>query len=187
MPTARHLHHSYADYLSVERDSAVKHEYCDGEIYAMAGGTPEHSALASRITVLLGAALPAQCRLFSSDLKVRIHASGLTTYPDLSMVCGPVERADEDPHAIVNPTLLVDVLSASTEDYDRSAKLNHYKQLGSLAVVLLVSHRERRITAVTRGGETWTTRDHGAGEKIEIANPKVTLGVDDVYSVLDGL
>lgn len=187
MPTARRVHHAYEDYLRVEEESVIKHEYWDGEIYAMPGGTPEHGALASRMTVVLGAALSEPCRPLSSDVKIRIAATDLTTYPDLSVVCGSLERSPEDRHAIVNPIVVVEVTSPSTEDYDRGDKLSHYRQIASLQAVVLVSLREPRVTVVGRDAAGWSSREFRAGETVELAKPELSFAVDDVYSVLDGL
>ena len=185
MSTARRLHFSYDEYLAVEERSEVKHEYCDGEIYAMAGGTPEHGALALRVVQVLGPKL-AGCTPLSSDVRVHIQASGLTTYPDVSFVCGPLERAAADGNAITNPSVIVEVTSRSTEDYDRGEKLSHYKQLPSLRSALLVSHRERRITLVERAATGWSVTEHRAGETVTLTAPGGTakLEVDRVYDVL---
>jgi Uma2 family endonuclease len=143
-PTRR-LHYSYAEYLALEEESAVRHEYQDGEIYAMAGGSPDHAALAARIIGLLGAQLPPGCRVFTSDLRVRIAATGLSTYPDAAVVCGRTQRAADDALAVVNPVLPVEVTSRSTEEYDRGEKLRHYTNLPSVREVLIASHREPRL------------------------------------------
>src|SRR5512145_156393 len=150
MSTARRLHHSYEEYLRALELSQVKLEYCEGEIYAMAGGTPAHADLAASATRLLGNALVGRCRVSSSDLKVRIEATDLTTFPDITVVCGERQLSSIDRNAVVNPTLLVEVTSPSSEDYDRGEKLNQYKQLPSLSGVLLVSHRRPQVTVVER-------------------------------------
>ncbi len=103
---------SYAEYLELERSSQTKHEFVNGEIYAMAGGTPEHARLAMKLGRLLGAALDGQpCEVFGSDLRVRVVATGRATYPDLTVVCGRAELDPEDAEAVTNPTVLVEVLS----------------------------------------------------------------------------
>jgi Uma2 family endonuclease len=88
MSTARRYHHAYADYRRLETESPLKLEYSDGEIFAMAGGTPEHGALAMQFVRLISAKLPAPCTVFSSDVKIRVASSDLATYPDVSIVCG---------------------------------------------------------------------------------------------------
>jgi len=181
---ARHVHHTYAEYLALEEESPIRHEYLDGEIYAMAGGTPDHAALAAAIIQRLGGALPPGCRVFtSSDLRVRIAETGLSTYPDATVVCGKTLRAADDPLAVVNPVLVVEITSPSTEDYDRGEKLRHYKSLASVREVLLVSHRESRLTLVKRTdrGE-WVTNDAGAGESVKLDSTGGEIVVNDVYS-----
>jgi Uma2 family endonuclease len=185
--TARRLHYRYAEYLAALEISGVKLEYCDGEIYAMAGGTPAHAELSASVTRLLGNALVGQCRVASSDLKVRIEATSLATFPDVTVVCGEREVARDDRNAVTNPTLVVEVTSNSTEDYDRGEKLNHYKQCPSVSTVLFVSHKSPRITVVARGPQGWEEREYGAGERAEVREPRLSLSVNDLYAgiVLD--
>ncbi len=124
MPAPKKM--TYAEYLALEGASAEKHEFLDDEVFAMAGGTVEHAALAASFTAALVKALGDRpCRVFSSDLRVRVGATGLTTYPDLSVACGKAETDAEDPHALVNPVLIVEILSDSTEAYDRGEKAAH--------------------------------------------------------------
>ncbi|MFW5689999.1 MAG: Uma2 family endonuclease [Spirochaetota bacterium] len=182
MSTARRVHHTYEQYLQALEVSGVKLEYCDGEIYAMAGGTPAHADLAASITRLLGNALVGRCRVSSSDLKVRIEATDLSTFPDVSVVCGEREVSSIDRNAVTNPTLLVEVTSRSTEDYDRGEKLAHYKQLGSLAAVLFVSHRRPQVTVVERTPDGWREREFRPGEDVELEAPALRLSVDELYA-----
>ncbi len=179
--TARRLHHSYEDYLSALEVSQIKLEYCDGEIYAMAGGTPTHADLAASMTRLLGNALLGRCRVSSSDLKIRIESTDLSTFPDLSVVCGQREVSSIDKNAVVNPTLLVEVLSPSTEDYDRGEKLNHYKECDSLQAVLFVSYKRRQVTIVARSGEGWTTSEVQGGQELHLAQPALRISLDELY------
>ena len=183
--TARRLHYTYAEYLRLEADSPIKHEYLNGEIYAMAGGTPDHAALAAAIIGLLRGQLPAGCRAYTSDLRVRIPTTGLSTYPDAGVVCGPTQRAGDDRLAVVNPVLLVEVTSPSTEDYDRGEKLRQYQLLPSLREVLLVSHTEPLLTLHRREGESWRLLSAGRGETVTIDSIGGRIAVDEVYR--DGL
>lgn len=187
MSTARRLHHTYEQYLEVEKLSSVRHEFLDGEIYAMAGGTPEHGILAARVTTLLAARVPSGCHVASSDVKILVEATGLATYPDVSVVCGPLARASVDRLALTNPVVLVEVTSPSTEDYDRGDKLSHYRQIPSLRAVLIVAHAVKCISVVQRETETWSTRDVRPGERVVLAGPVLSFDVDDVYAALDGL
>jgi Uma2 family endonuclease len=181
MSTARRLHHSYEQYLQLLQLSPVKLEYCDGEIYAMAGGTPAHADLAAAVTHLLVRTLGEGCRVSSSDLKVRIDATDLTTFPDVTVVCGPRELSRLDPHAVTNPTLLVEVTSRSTEDYDRGEKLSNYKQLPSLRAVLFVSHRRPHITLVVRVEGGWDVRELRLGEELVLEEPSLRFAVAELY------
>ncbi len=182
MTTARRLHYSYDEYLRLLERSEFKLEYCDGIIYAMAGGTPTHAALSAAVIRILGPALLGSCTVFTSDLKVRVEASDLSTFPDVSIVCGAQVVSSLDANAVTNPTLLVEVTSRSTEDYDRGDKLSHYKQIPSLRAVLFVSHRSQTITLVQRTANGWEERDFRSGERVSLSDPKVGFAVDDLYA-----
>jgi Uma2 family endonuclease len=182
MTTARRLHYSYEQYLDALEMSHLKLEYCDGEIYAMAGGTPVHAELAAIATSLLQQGLRGRCRVFSSDLKVRVDSTGLSTFPDVTVICGTPQFAAIDQNAAVNPSVLVEVTSASTEDYDRGDKLSHYKQLKSLQAVLFISHRTRQISLHHRVAAGWEVREFRSGELVELSEPALSISVDDVYA-----
>ena len=129
MSTAKRLHYDYADYLRSLEMSELKLEYCDGFIYAMAGGSPVHAQLSAATIVVLHRVLPKGCRLATSDMKVRVESTDLSTFPDVTVICGEARAAAIDENAVTNPTLIVEVTSKSTEDYDRGDKLSHYKQI----------------------------------------------------------
>jgi Uma2 family endonuclease len=185
LPVPLHRY-SYAEYVALEEHSPIRHEFLAGEIYAMAGGTPGHAALAATVLRLIGNQLPAGCRAFTSDLRVRIVDADLSTYPDGAVVCGKTTRADDDKLAVTNPLLIIEVTSPSTEDYDRGVKLEQYKQLGSLMEVVIVSHERPRLTVLRRGlGDAWDTVEAGPGQTVALASFGGKLAVDDVYR--DGL
>lgn len=181
MTTARRLHYDYADYLAALDASSLKLEYCDGVIYALAGGTLAHAQLAAATIVALRGALPKTCLISTSDLKIRVEETDLSTFPDVSVVCGDARESALDPNAIVNPTILVEVTSRSTEDYDRGDKLSHYKQVPALAAVIFVSHKARRITVVSRDGTGWSEREFRGGESVVLPIHAAAFGVDAVY------
>lgn len=177
----RHVHYSYAEYASLEEESSIRHEYFDGEIYAMAGGTPDHAALAAAVIGMLRAVIPPSCRAFTSDLRIRT-STGLSTYPDAAVVCGKTSRAADDPIAVTNPCLLIEVTSPSTEDYDRGEKLRHYRSTPSVLEILIVSHREARITVHRRDNDGhWSVSEAGPGDSIQLASVAAALSVDDAY------
>lgn len=150
--------YTYAEYLAYERDSELKHEYDSGEILAMAGGSRRHNALALRVGAALDAARERGCVAFQSDQKVRILATGRATYPDATVVCGEIEGDPVDPQnaTITNPTLLVEVLSPSTEQEDRGSKWQHYQLIPSLQEYVIVSQDAARVERFRRlPGGSW--------------------------------
>lgn len=174
--------YSYRDYVALEQESPIRHEFLDGEIVAMAGGTPEHSAMAAEVIGQLREQIPERCRVFSSDLGVRVLATGLATYPDASVVCGRTERDPEKPTSVTNPTVLVEVTSDSTEAYDRGQKLEHYKKIEKLRAVVIVSHREPLVEVWTRDADgTWMSREVRAGETVRVDPVGALLAVDAIY------
>lgn len=175
-------HTSYADYLVFERAAPTKHEYVAGMVLAMAGGSPEHARLAGRLARFIGVALDGKpCDIFSSDLRVRIVETNRSTYPDLTVICGRREAAADDDEAIVNPTILVEVLSDSTEADDRGKKFAHYRRLASLQEYVLVAQRAQRIEVYRRDGERWVLTEHGPGATLELPSIGARIPVDEVY------
>ena len=174
------INYSYAEYLALEASSNVKHEFLAGQIYAMAGGTPEHAALAAAVIGLLFPQLRGgPCRAYDADLRVRTP-SGLSTYPDVTVVCGPTERDGTDSQAVTNPAVIVEVLSRSTEEYDSGDKFEHYKTLSSLSQYVLVSHRERSLHVWTREDAGWRKAVLGEDETAELIIG-ARLDVRDLY------
>src|SRR5438045_438783 len=122
-----------SEYLAIERAAEVKSEFFEGEVLAMAGGTPQHSLIATNLAAEFRNRLKAQpCLAYNADLRIKIQATGLFTYPDLSVICGPLQFAEGTDDTIVNPVLLVEVLSDSTEAYDRGKKFEHYRHIDTL-------------------------------------------------------
>lgn len=183
--------YSFEDYVELEAGSSVKHEFLDGEVWAMAGGSLRHGAVAANIVGLLRQALVGRrCQVFTSDVRIRVKSTGLATYPDVSVICDKPELDPEDRkgHTAINPVLLVEVLSPSTEAYDRGEKLAHYKRIESLREVMLVAHDERRIDLWRRMDEGWIQRLFGPSETVELRSlDQVTLSVDEVFADPIGL
>ena len=184
MQTARQLF-TFRDYVELEEVSRVKHEFLEGWVWAMAGGSPEHAAVAANVSTLLSNQLRGRpCRVFNSDLRVRVVASGLGTYPDVTVICDKLELDPEDHkgHTVLNPFLIVEVLSPSTEQYDRGEKFEHYKNIPSLREVVFVAHDERRLDVwQCRDGE-WkkeTIREDG---NAYVRSLGCELPLDDVYA-----
>lgn len=175
---------SYADYCALEGEGQAKHEFLCGEVFAMTGGTLEHGRLAGKLIYMLERALSGRpCRVFTSDVRVHIEATGLDTYPDLSVVCGAPETSKQDQNALLNPLLLVEVLSDSTEAYDRGQKASHYRRIPSLRAYLMVSQHEAKLELQQREGEgPWILAEAGAGERLSISALGLELDVDELYA-----
>lgn len=184
---AHRIRYSWADYLALEGSSNVKHEFLDGQIYGMAGGTPEHAALKAAVSGLLFAQTRGgRCRVHDADLRVRVLETGLATYPDVTVVCGPWQRHPEDHDAVTNPTLIVEVLSRSTADYDRGDKFEHYQRLPSLRQYVLVSHVEREIEVWSRAsGGDWIRTIARDGERASLESIAAALDVAEVYDAAE--
>ncbi len=173
---------TYADYLRLEETSQTKHEYLDGRVRAMAGGTIEHGRLAPRFDHFLRVAPTGRpCEAFSSDTKIRIEASNRTTYADLFVVCGKLERSAQDAEAVVNPVVIVEVLSPSTEAYDRGEKFRHYRRLQSLREYVLVSQDQTLIEVWRRQGDAWRVEEYGEGGAVRLESLDVAIAVDALY------
>jgi Uma2 family endonuclease len=170
--TVRPRHrYTYAQYVALERESPTKHEFFDGEIYAMAGGSEDHSALAANvIAALVGAVGDRPRRVHTSDLRIYVEAVGLATFPDGAVICGPMQRHAPSPNATaLNPMILIEVTSDSSEEYDTTAKLELYKTIPTLREVILVSHRERRVTIHRRDATgPWVMRVAIGGGRIAV-------------------
>jgi Uma2 family endonuclease len=185
MRAPRRLHrYTYADYVAHEMVSTGKHEFLDGEIYAMAGVPEEHSALAAEIVRLLGNAVSDRpCRVHTSDLRIYVEAVGLATFPDCSVICSPLQQHEPSPTATaLNPAILVEVTSDSSEDYDAGPKLEYYRTIPSLREYVIVSHRERRITVHGRTADGgWETRVATKDGEVEVASLGVRLSANEIY------
>ncbi|HSO33572.1 MAG TPA: Uma2 family endonuclease [Labilithrix sp.] len=186
MTAASPTHTSFEDYLVGEAAGDVKHEWCDGVVYAMSRGTPEHARLTMRIARSIGAVLGADCEVYSSDLMLYVEAAKLSTYADVSVVCGAVEtktvrrNGKSLGEAVTNPTIIVEVLSDATERYDRDGKFQAYRQLSSLQEYVLVSQDERRLEVYRRENDEWRCETGGPGGCVTIHG--MSIGVDAVYA-----
>jgi len=178
---------TFEDYLDAERDAVVKHEWLDGVVYAMAGGSVEHGRLAANMIAALRNRLAGRCTILSSDVMVFVRETNFATYPDASVVCGPLDIKTVERHgkvigeAVTNPTFLIEVLSESTEAYDRGEKFSHYMRVPSLQAYIIVAQTHRRIEVFHRP----RARGHWRQDVIENAEAMVLHGasipLDDIY------
>lgn len=177
------------EYLAAERESLERHEYFDGEIFLMAGSSRKHSLISSNINTSLSNQLKKRdCEVHSSDLRVHIPKTGLFTYPDVLVVCGKPELLpDAHLDTLTNPILIVEVLSASTENYDKSIKFDNYRSLDSLREYVLISQDAKKVMRYTKQTDgSWNLMDF-IGETTEIALDSIecSLLMDDIYDKVD--
>lgn len=182
MGTALRPRYTVREYTELEAASIrVKHEYVSGEIYAMAGGSTEHTALTNVLAMLIGGHLRGQpCRTYSSDLQITIEAADVYTYADLTVLCDLVERAASAPGHVINPLIVVEVLSPSTERYDREQKRLHYQQLASLQEYVLVAQDRKFVEVWRKAGDTWQDESFEAESHARLTSIDDERSVDEV-------
>lgn len=176
------------EYLDIERVAQFRSEFFDGEMFAMAGGSANHSLIAANVSGELSLALKlTRYFVFGSNLRVNVEGTGLYTYPDITVACEERRFSAEDPDCLINPTLLVEVLSDSTEAYDRGQKFGQYRQIPSLREYLLVSQHEPRLEQYVRqSGDTWLLREVvGTSSTLELPSIGVTLSLAEVYAKVE--
>jgi Uma2 family endonuclease len=182
-PGARRLV-SEEQYLALEREAEVRHELVGGEMVAMAGASAKHAAIILNVGAALRARLATtDCIVFGSDLRVHVTATGLYTYPDVVVGCGRLEFGPKDRDALTNPLALVEVLSPSTESYDRGAKFAHYRLITSLRDYVLVSQAERRVEVFHRTGDgTWAISNPLTQGGVALPGLGVELSLEEIYA-----
>lgn len=181
----RQPHHRYSwrQYVEVDDESERKIEFFEGAMYAMAGGTPEHSALKVNYTSELRQQLIGKpCRVYDSDLRIRVEATGLGAHPDATVVCGDLKRDPDSKTTVLNPIVLVEVLSDSTEDYDRGAKFDNYRRITTLQEYVLVSQREQLVEVFHRtDSDVWTRTEARTHASVRLESIDCVLDVDRLY------
>jgi Uma2 family endonuclease len=174
-----------AEYLEIERAAEQKSEFFNGKMFAMAGASPEHFLIATNIAHELGNLLRGRpCRVFASDLRVKVSETGLYTYPDVVVVCGEMSLEEPERDTLLNPTLIVEVLSPSTEAYDRGDKFALFRRRASLRQYLLVAQDRPRIERFARQGDTqeWVLTEASDAEgHITLLFPGCDLRLAEVY------
>ena len=171
-------------YLVQEREAAFKSEFLRGEVFAMAGCSPNHSLIAANFVGACWQLLRGKpCKVFNSDLRVKVSASGLYTYPDASVVCGELQFDDARKDTLINPTVLVEVLSESTEKYDRGAKSGHYRQITLLQEIVLISPDEPLVERLTRqaNGGWLLMESRELSDEVHLESLGISFSLSDVY------
>ncbi len=169
-----------AAYLAYDQSHAGKHEYVNGEVVAISGVSDAHDRIQVNATLALGSRLRGgPCRVRGSDLRVRLDETGLYCYPDLTIVCGEPAFADTRPVTLLNPRVVIEVLSETTEEYDRGAKVAHYRHRASVDLLLLIDSQRRLIERQQRNPDgTWTLSEHTAGSVLVLDH---ALPFDELY------
>ncbi len=176
------------EYLEFERRSEERHEYFDGEIFAMSGAKRDHNKISTNLNGLVWQHLKGKnCENYSSDMRVFVPETGLYTYPDLVVVCGEPQFKDAVFDTLLNPVLLIEVLSDSTESYDRGKKFQHYRSIESLQEYILVSQSEARIEKYVRHGDDFWLLSEAVGleSEIEFASIACRVALSEVYDKIN--
>ena len=173
------------EYLTGETHSPVKHEYHDGEVFAMAGASDEHVTIAANLTALiLPVARQKGCRTYSSDMKVRVETANRFYYPDLLVTCDPRDR--ETRYYKQHPKLIIEILSDSTEAFDRGDKFHHYQELESLQEYVLVSQTQAQLDVLRRTSDRrWNFETYHANETIQLQSLEFECAISEIYTDID--
>jgi Uma2 family endonuclease len=177
-----------AEYLAIERQAESKSEFFNGEMFAMAGASWQHNAISANLLIEIGGRLKnGPCRVFASDLRVKVDRTGLYTYPDLLIVCGQLEFDPMDADTLVNPQVIFEILSKSTEAYVRGEKFRHYQRLPSLKEYVLVNQDKKLLQRhVQKSDGEWALRyfDDPSGE-FALASIPIRVPMADIYRGVD--
>ena len=176
------------DYLAVERQAEERSEYLDGEMFAMTGGSLRHNLIVGNLVGELRQQLKkGPCQVYPSDLRVHVPATGLYTYPDIIVVCGEPKLEDQNFDTLLNPRLIVEVLSPTTEAYDRGKKFEHYRTIDSLAEYVLVAQDEPRVEQFLRqDGHRWLlTSTSGLDGAVSLSSIEAELALAEIYDKVD--
>jgi Uma2 family endonuclease len=173
------------EYLAIERKAEFKSEYLNGEMFAMAGASFAHTRIKDNLARLLNNQLDGgPCVATTSDLRVKVSATGLYTYPDVVIVCGPPEFEDSQVDTLVNPRVIIEVLSDSTAEYDRGTKYRHYQRIDSLQEYILVSQKEPAIEQLIRqpNGRWESATPAGLDSGLELVSMPARVRLADIYA-----
>jgi len=174
-----------AEYLALERAADTKSEFFDGEMFAMSGASLPHNRITINVVLSLGMQLRGRpCEVLSTDMRLKVDPTGLYTYPDVLVVCGEAQLEDEHHDTLLNPTLIIEVLSPSTEAYDRGEKFAQYQRLASLQEYVLIAqdrHRVERFARQATGNDWLLTSASDLNGRLHLASIDCDLALADVY------
>ena len=172
------------EYLIRERQASIKSEFYQGEIFAMGGGSANHSLIAANFVGEARNSLKGRpCAVFNSDLRVQVQSTGLYTYPDATIVCGELLFDDDHRDTLLNPTVIVEVLSDSTEKYDRGKKSNHYRQITSLKELILIAQDRSHVERFTRqpNGDWLFHEQKELFAEFELKSLDISVAMSELY------
>ncbi len=175
---------SIAEYLEMENASLEKHEYYQGEVFAMSGAKTPHNIVARNMLVALAQRLKGKsCQPFGSDMRIHIEANTLFTYPDISIICGDIITLNNDDYNVLNPSVLIEVLSPSTKNYDRGEKFKLYRDIPTLKEYILIDSLSVNIEVFRlNGGNHWELEEYRqVAAELNIQTVKVALPVAEIY------
>jgi Uma2 family endonuclease len=174
------------EYLERERKAHSKSEYYKGEIFAMAGATRNHNLLVTNLCREISSSLKGKpCEVYPSDMRVRNKKDPFYTYPDVTIVCGKPEFLNDTEDVLLNPQIIIEVLSDSTEKYDRGAKFALYRGFPSVQEYILVSTSEMKLESFHKNGTDWIFRESAQGEAFRLQSIDVILNLADVYEKVE--
>ena len=176
------------EYLAKERAADYKSEYYNGEIFAFAGASREHNTIVINLVLKLTPQIRKRnCEIYSNDMRVKVNATGLYTYPDVVVVCGKPKFEDDENDTLVNPTVIIEVLSASTENYDRGTKFEHYRAIDSLSDYILVAQNKIHLEHYVRQSDrTWLFSENKSTEdKFKIDSIGCELLLAEIYEKVE--
>lgn len=176
------------EYLTIERQAEYKSEYFNGEVFAMSGGTKQHNLITVNVSSSLHAQLRKRpCTVYSSDQRVKVSATGLYTYPDISVVCGEAKYDNNQQDTLLNPTVIIEVLSKSTAGYDRNEKFAHYRKLDSLSQYILIAQVRCHVEIYTRqaNGDWLLSETDEIQQGITLPSIECRLALSDIYEKVE--
>jgi len=177
-------HYTIEEYLEMERASDVKHEYYQGEIFAMAGASEDHNFIFSNVFVRAGAQLLNKpCRPFGSDMRMYIPENTLFTYPDISIYCSKPVTSDKDADTAIQPTIIIEILSKSTRDYDRGTKFKLYREIPTLKEYVLIDSENIGVEAWhINTDKNWELKEYKTlQDTVQLRTVEVSLSMQDIY------
>jgi Uma2 family endonuclease len=172
---------THAQYLDITASAEGLLEYHDGFVVTMAAPSPEHARIVAQLVRLLQPGTARPCVALPSGLKVRVEATNRTLLPDVTVVCGALERSSADTHAITNPTVVIEVGSPSTGDHDVGSKFHHYRRLPTLREYVAISQHRRFASVSRRAGDLWAFEDVGPSDALRLVSLDLQLPLDALY------